>query len=300
MIPVKDLIHILIDIKLSDYDKKVAKRILVEINNRLQYLSDVGLGYLTLNRLSSTLSGGESQRINLATSLGNNLVGSMYILDEPSIGLHTRDTHRLIEVLKKLRDLGNTVIVVEHDEEIMRASDYIIDFGPAAGIHGGELVFMGILKDLLKDDKRLTAQYLNGEKHIEIPQSRRKWKEYIEVKGARENNLKNLNIKFPLNTMTIVTGVSGSGKSTLVKQTLYTSLRKLYDNYGEKAGAHIKIDGDVKRIGNIEFVDQNPIGRSSRSNPATYLKAYDEIRQLFAEQQLAKVRGYKPGISHLI
>ena len=301
LIPVKDLISYFNNIELTEYEKNVAKRILVEINNRLKYLSDVGLGYLTLNRLSSTLSGGESQRINLATSLGNNLVGSMYILDEPSIGLHTRDSHRLIEVLKKLRDLGNTVIVVEHDEEIMRAADYIIDLGPAAGIHGGEVVFVGVLEDLLSTNNKqrttnsLTAKYLNGEKHIEIPQSRRKWKEYIEVKGARENNLKDLNIKFPLNAMTVVTGVSGSGKSTLVKQTLYTSLRKLYDSYGEKAGAHLKIDGDVKRIGSIEFVDQNPIGRSSRSNPATYLKAYDEIRQLFADQPLSKLRGYKPG-----
>lgn len=293
-LPVSDLREFFKYISLNDYDFKVSKRILVEIQSRLQYLNDVGLGYLTLNRLSSTLSGGESQRINLATSLGNNLVGSMYILDEPSIGLHPRDTNRLIEVLIKLRNLGNTVIVVEHDEEIIRAADYIIDLGPDAGVNGGEIVFMGKLNDLLKH-KGLTADYLTKKKQIEIPGSRRKWKEFIEIKGAKQFNLKNIDVKFPLNTLTVVTGVSGSGKTTLVKQILYTALRKLNDNYGEKAGAHSRITGDIKKIGSIEFVDQNPIGRSSRSNPATYLKAYDEIRALYAEQQLSRVRGYKPG-----
>ena len=303
-LPVTKLIPFFKNINLNDYDKQVSKRILIEINNRLHYLNDVGLGYLTLNRLSSSLSGGESQRINLATSLGNNLVGSMYILDEPSIGLHPRDTHRLIEVLKKLRDLGNTVMVVEHDEEIMRASDYIIDLGPEAGVHGGEVVFMGKLEELLSSYKKdghsgnkvsLTAEYLNKHKFIEVPTSRKKWKEFIEVKGAKEHNLKNIDVKFPLNAFTVVTGVSGSGKTTLVKQTLYTALRKTFDNYSEKVGFYKKLDGDIKRIGNIEFVDQNPIGRSSRSNPATYLKAYDEIRQLYADQSLSKARSYKPG-----
>ncbi|NVN95902.1 MAG: excinuclease ABC subunit UvrA [Bacteroidetes bacterium] len=295
LMPVSDALVFFKNIKLTDYQYKVAKRLLTEITNRLQVIEDVGLGYLTLNRLSATLSGGESQRINLATSLGSSLVGSMYILDEPSIGLHPRDTLRLIKVLSQLRALGNTVIIVEHDEEIMKSADYLIDIGPLAGIHGGEVVFEGNFEALLKDKKSLTAQYLNGVKKIEIPDKRRKWKDFIFIKGARENNLKTINVKFPLNVMTVVSGVSGSGKSSLIKSVLYPALKKLYGGYGEKTGKFDKIEGDYNKIVDVEFVDQNPIGKSSRSNPATYVKAYDEIRTLYAEQQLAKNRGYKPG-----
>nr|MBC8486063.1 AAA family ATPase [Bacteroidota bacterium] len=256
---------------------------------------DVGLGYLTLNRLSNSLSGGESQRINLATSLGSSLVGSLYILDEPSIGLHPRDTHRLIKVLKQLRDAGNTVIVVEHDEEIIKEADEIIDIGPYAGINGGELMFQGNYNDLVKSEKSLTAKYLTKRLKINLPSRRRNWKEYIEITGARENNLKDVSVKFPLNTFTVVTGVSGSGKTSLVKNILYRALKKMFGGYGEKTGKFDKLNGDYRRVSNIELVDQNPIGRSSRSNPATYVKAYDDIRALFASQPLAKVRGYKPG-----
>jgi len=273
----------------------VARRLLVEINNRLEYLNDVGLGYLTLNRLSNSLSGGESQRINLATSLGSSLVGSMYILDEPSIGLHQRDTHRLIRVLKKLRDLGNTVIVVEHDEDIIRSADQIIDIGPMAGTHGGRIVFQGGLHGLLKEKASLTACYLNHEKAIPVPAHRRKWKEYIELKGVRHHNLKGFDVKVPLHVMTLITGVSGSGKSTLVKNILYPAMKKVYGGYGERTGAFDELDGDLDSLHNVEYIDQNPIGKSSRSNPVTYLKAYDEVRQLFAAQPLAKARGYKPG-----
>ncbi len=295
LMPVDKCYDFFKSLKLDVYETTVAKRLLIEIQNRLMFLNEVGLGYLTMNRLSSSLSGGESQRINLATSLGSSLVGSMYILDEPSIGLHARDTHQLIKVLIKLRDLGNTVIVVEHDEEIIRAADQIIDMGPLAGSHGGELVFAGNFAELMNDKLSLTAQYLNQQLSIPIPATRRKWKEYVEVQGARENNLKNFNVRFPLNVLCAVTGVSGSGKTSLVKRVLYTALKKIYGGYGDKTGRLDKLDGDIPRIGHIEMVDQNPIGRSSRSNPATYVKAYDDIRTLFAEQPLAKLRAYKPG-----
>ncbi|HTL82886.1 MAG TPA: excinuclease ABC subunit UvrA [Bacteroidia bacterium] len=293
LMQVKDALVFFSEIKLNEYDLNIAKRILKEITNRLRFLTDVGLGYLTLNRLSSTLSGGESQRINLATSLGSSLVGSMYILDEPSIGLHPRDTERLIRVLLALRDIGNTVIVVEHDEEIMRASDVMIDMGPMAGTLGGNVVFNGTHTDLLAADS-LTARYLTGKEVIPVPQKRRKWKYYVEVAGASENNLKNLNIKFPLDVMTVITGVSGSGKSTLVKRILYPAMMKSFGGFGEQTGKHNAIKGDYHHIAAVEFIDQNPIGKSSRSNPVTYVKAYDEIRALFADQALAKLRGYKP------
>ncbi|MCE9540848.1 MAG: excinuclease ABC subunit UvrA [Bacteroidetes bacterium] len=294
LMPIKNTLEFFTHIELSSYDTEIAKRILVEITNRLQFLDDVGLGYLTLNRLSNTLSGGESQRINLATSLGSSLVGSMYILDEPSIGLHSRDTERLIKVLYSLRDIGNTVIVVEHDEEIMRAADQIIDIGPLAGTHGGELVFQGNHEDLETEEKSLTALYLTGKEKIEIPKQRRKWNNFIEIKGARENNLKGFDVKFPLNTMTVVTGVSGSGKTSLVKRVLYPALKKIHGGFGEQTGSFDKLGGDLKNISAVEMIDQNPIGKSSRSNPVTYVKAYDEIRALFADQPLAKNRGYKP------
>lgn len=293
LMQVKDAYKFFTEIKLTEEEKNVAKRLLTEITNRFRFLSDVGLGYLTMNRLSSTLSGGESQRINLATSLGSSLVGSMYILDEPSIGLHPRDTERLIRVLLALRDIGNTVIVVEHDEEIMRASDAMVDMGPMAGTLGGEVVFSGTHKDLLSAQS-LTAKYLTGREVIPVPAKRRKWKSYIEVRGARENNLKNLNVKFPLDVMTVITGVSGSGKSTLVKRILYPAFQKHLGGYGEQTGQFDSLKGDFNHIAAIEFVDQNPIGKSSRSNPVTYVKAYDEIRALFSEQPIAKMRGYKP------
>ncbi|GET29582.1 excinuclease ABC subunit UvrA [Prolixibacter sp. SD074] len=291
--PVNELRKYFANIQLSGHEQEIASRLLTEINNRLSFLCDVGLGYLTLNRLSSTLSGGESQRINLAASLGSSLVGSMYILDEPSIGLHSRDTSRLINVLRKLQDLGNSVIVVEHDEEIIRSADEIIDIGPFAGMHGGEIVFQGNHKKLAKEGTSLTAKYLTGEEEIPIPAKRRSWNNFIEITGARENNLKGIDVKFPLNTMTVVTGVSGSGKSSLVKNILYPALVKYYGGYGERTGAHQKVDGDMHLLTGIEFVDQNPIGKSSRSNPVTYLKAYDEIRKLFADQQASKINGFK-------
>ena len=280
------------ELQLNEYDTNVSKRLLLEINNRLQFLMDVGLSYLTLNRKSNTLSGGESQRINLATSLGSSLVGSMYILDEPSIGLHPKDTERLIEVLKSLRDLGNTVIVVEHDEDIMKAADEVIDIGPEAGTFGGEVVSTGTFKDILKSDS-LTAKYLNGTMEIEVPKKRRSWKESIKVIGARQNNLKNIDAEFPLGVFTAVTGVSGSGKSTLVKKILYPAMLRKIGGYGEKPGQFSELKGNFNNIKNIEFVDQNPIGRSSRSNPVTYIKAYDDIRNLFASQKLSKIRNYK-------
>ncbi|MCD4745153.1 MAG: excinuclease ABC subunit UvrA [Bacteroidales bacterium] len=295
LMPVEETLSFFKSIELNDFDKNVSKRLLLEITNRLQFLNDVGLGYLSLNRLSNSLSGGESQRINLATSLGSNLVGSMYILDEPTIGLHTRDTKRLIKVLLHLRNLGNTVIVVEHDEEIIKTADEIIDIGPLAGINGGELVFHGNYRQLIKDEKSLTAKYLNNELQIDLPEKRRRWKEFIEITNARENNLQGINIKFPLNIFTVITGVSGSGKTSLVKKILYPALKKIYGGYGEKTGKFNNIKGDINRISGIEFIDQNPIGRSSRSNPATYVKAYDDIRSLYAGQKLSKVRGYKPG-----
>jgi excinuclease ABC subunit A len=293
--PVSENLKFFRELKLSEYDQAVAKRLLVEITNRLQFLSDVGLGYLTLNRLSSSLSGGESQRINLATSLGSSLVGSMYILDEPSIGLHPRDTHRLIGILGQLKQLGNTVIVVEHDEEIMRAADHLIDIGPQAGENGGEIMFEGNFKALMKEEESLTARYLTNKMRIEIPRQRRKWRDAIELGGVRENNLKGINVKFPLNVLVAVTGVSGSGKTSLVKRVLYPTLKKIYGGYGERTGRYDKLSGDFIRISEIEMVDQNPIGRSTRSNPATYVKAYDDIRALYADQSLAKTRGYKPG-----
>lgn len=291
--PVKNLINHFKNLELSEYDAKVAKRLLLEINNRLHFLSEVGLDYLTLNRNSSTLSGGESQRINLATSLGSSLVGSMYILDEPSIGLHPKDTHRLINVLKNLRDLGNTVIIVEHDEDIMKAADRIIDIGPEAGTYGGELVAEGTFKEILKSES-LTAQYLNGKMKIDVPKNRRKFKNHIDIIGARENNLKNIDVKFPLDCLTVITGVSGSGKSTLVKKILYPALQKKLEGVGEKPGQFTELRGNFSHIKNVEYIDQNPIGRSSRSNPVTYTKAYDDIRDLFAKQKLSKIRNYQP------
>ncbi len=281
------------ELSLNETDTQISKRLLTEIRNRLQFLSNVGLDYLTLNRKSNSLSGGESQRINLATSLGSSLVGSMYILDEPSIGLHPRDTKRLIEVLKELRDIGNTVIVVEHDEDIMKAADEIIDIGPEAGIHGGELVAKGTYKQILKSES-LTAKYLNNTIRIETPKTRRTSKQYVGIFGARENNLKNIDVKFPLGVFTAVTGVSGSGKSTLVKKILYPAMLKEIGGFGEKAGQFSKIEGNFKATTSIEFVDQNPIGRSSRSNPVTYIKAYDDIRNLFANQKLSYIRNFKP------
>lgn len=292
-LPLDELQEFFAHLELNDYENKVAKRILLEVRNRISFLVDVGLAYLTLNRASNTLSGGESQRINLATSLGSSLVGSMYILDEPSIGLHSRDTERLIGVLKKLRDLGNTVIVVEHDEDIMKAADYIIDIGPEAGTHGGEIVFEGNYEQLLKSET-LTAQYLNGKMKIEIPNKRIPFKSYIEIKGARENNLKNIDVKFPLNTLTVITGVSGSGKSTLLKEILTPALQRNLDIYGSKIGDFDELSGAVNKIQSIELIDQNPIGKSSRSNPVTYVKAYDEIRNLFSRQKASRIQGFEP------
>lgn len=293
LMPVSDIRDFFKKLKLNEHDTSIAKRLLLEINSRLQFLLDVGLGYLSLNRVANTLSGGESQRINLATSLGSSLVGSLYILDEPSIGLHSRDTEKLVGVLKSLKAQGNTVIVVEHDEEIMNAADQLIDIGPEAGTNGGELVFQGNHQELLKDSKSFTAKYLTNKLRIEVPKTRRKWKEFIEVKDATENNLKNITVKFPLNTLCCVTGVSGSGKSTLVKKVLYPNVRKHLEGYFANAKSD-KISGSLKQIQHVEFIDQNPIGKSSRSNPVTYTKAYDEIRNLFADQSLAKIRNYKP------
>ena len=289
----KDLRTFFKSLQLDAKEQEIAKRLLKEINNRLEFLSNVGLDYLTLNRKSNSLSGGESQRINLATSLGSSLVGSMYILDEPSIGLHSKDTERLINVLNALRDLGNTVIVVEHDEAIMAAANYVIDIGPEAGTFGGEVMASGTYKSLLKSNT-LTAQYLNGTLEIEVPKKRRTSKYSVTIKGAREHNLKNIDVTFPLNMLTVVTGVSGSGKSTLVKQIVYPALLKSIGGYGEKAGEFTSIEGNFSTVKFIEFVDQNPIGRSSRSNPVTYIKAYDDIRALFAKQKLSVLRNYQP------
>lgn len=291
-LPIQHLVEFFKNINLDEYEKQIAKRLMVEINNRLSFLTEVGLNYLTLNRNSSTLSGGESQRINLATSLGSSLVGSMYILDEPSIGLHPKDTERLIKVLISLRDLGNTVIVVEHDEDIMKAADMIIDIGPEAGTHGGNLVAQGTYNEILKSSS-LTAKYLNGDLEITVPKKRKTSKNFIEIKGARENNLQNIDVVFPLDVLTVITGVSGSGKSTLVKKILFPAMQKKLDNAGEKAGQFSELAGSFSHIKHIEYVDQNPIGRSSRSNPVTYIKAYDDIRDLFAKEKLSKVRGYQ-------
>ncbi len=283
------------DLELDERDQKIAKRLLMEITNRLGFLNNVGLSYLTLNRLSNTLSGGESQRINLATSLGSSLVGSVYVLDEPSIGLHPRDTQRLIGVLRSLRDVGNTVLVVEHEEEIMQAADHIIDIGPEAGTHGGELIFSGTYDEIIEDDNSLTGRYLARKEEIAIPAHRRKWNDYVEIRGGRENNLKHVNVKFPLGVLTVVTGVSGSGKTSLVKRILAPALQKALGNYtGEQTGAYDSIEGDYQKIEQVELVDQNPIGRSSRSNPVTYVKAWDEIRNLYAAQPAAKAAGLKP------
>lgn len=295
LMPLNRLLEFFRTLKLDEQQQKIAKRLLMEITNRISFLNEVGLGYLTLNRLSNTLSGGESQRINLATSLGSSLVGSVYVLDEPSIGLHPRDTNRLIGVLKSLRDVGNTVLVVEHEEEVMRAADHIIDIGPEAGSNGGELIFEGDFKQILKDKESLTGKYLSGEMSIVVPARRRKAIDYITIKGARENNLKNIDVKFPLGVLTAVTGVSGSGKTSLVKRVLYPALQKVLGNYsGEQTGAYDGIEGAFDLLTEVELVDQNPIGRSSRSNPVTYVKAWDDIRALYASQSAAKAAGLKP------
>lgn len=293
-LPITDLKAFFDTLSLDEHDSVVAKRLLTEIKNRIGFLVNVGLGYLTLNRLSSTLSGGESQRINLATSLGSSLVGSLYILDEPSIGLHSRDTTLLIKVLRELQALGNTVIVVEHDEEIIRAADYIIDIGPKAGRLGGEVVYQGDLSKLEKATKSYTVRYLTGEEKIETPAHRRKWNNYIKIEGAAHNNLKGIDVIFPLHIMTVVTGVSGSGKSSLVRDVFFKSLSRFYEEDGEQPGIFNRLSGDMHLVKHIEFVDQNPIGKSSRSNPATYLKAFDEIRKLYADQQAAKQMGFTP------
>jgi excinuclease ABC subunit A len=291
-LPLNELTIFFKNLKLNEYQEKIAKRLLTEINTRLEFLNNVGLSYLTLNRRSNTLSGGESQRINLATSLGSSLVGSMYILDEPSIGLHPKDTERLINVLKALRDLGNTVIVVEHDEDIMKAADEIIDIGPEAGTFGGEVVATGKFKDILSSNS-LTAQYLNGQLAIKVLEKRKTSKYHIDIVGARENNLKNIDVTFPLEMLTVVTGVSGSGKSTLVKKILFPAIQKKLTGFSDKAGQFSEMKGNFSNIKHVEFVDQNPIGRSSRSNPVTYVKAYDDIRALYASQKLSKIRNYK-------
>ncbi|MDM1351296.1 excinuclease ABC subunit UvrA [Myroides marinus] len=292
-LPIKHLITFFKELVLNEYEAKVAQRLLIEINNRLGFLSNVGLDYLTLNRNSATLSGGESQRINLATSLGSSLVGSMYILDEPSIGLHPKDTEKLIDVLNNLKQLGNTVIVVEHDEDIMKSADQIIDIGPEAGSYGGELVAQGDYEAILKSDS-LTGKYLSGALEIAVPKSRRSFKHFIEIIGARENNLKNIDVTFPLDCLTVITGVSGSGKSTLVKKILFPALQKKLTGLSDKPGQFTEMKGEFGGIKSVEYVDQNPIGRSSRSNPVTYIKAYDDIRDLYSKQQLSKLRGYQP------
>lgn len=294
LLPVADVFHHFRNLKLSPKEYAVSKRILLEINNRLQLMMEVGLGYLTLNRLSSTLSGGETQRIHLTRTLGSNLTSSLYILDEPSVGLHPRDTDQLVKVLHKLRDLGNTVIVVEHEEEIMRNSDHIIDMGPLAGIYGGEVIYNGSYQDIFQDSESLTGKYLSGELSIPVPAQRRKWINSLQLTGAAEHNLKYINVTFPLQAITVVSGVSGSGKTTLVKKILYPALQKLIGGYGEKAGLFEQLTGDYKMISQVEMVDQNPLGKSSRSNPVTYIKAYDAIRDLYADQRAAKIKGLKP------
>ncbi len=294
LMPVKRSLEHFRNLRLDSQDAAIAKRLLTEITNRLQFLDDVGLGYLTLNRLSNTLSGGESQRINLATSLGSSLVGSMYILDEPSIGLHPCDTVRLIKVLKSLQKLGNTLIVVEHDEEIMRSADMLVDIGPMAGSQGGNLVFQGSYNEMLRDKESLTARYLSGIEKIETPALRRVWKKYVGISGARENNLKNLDVKIPLEIMTVITGVSGSGKTSLIKKVLYPALKKIAGGFGEQSGSYDKLHGDYQKIKAVEMIDQNPIGKTSRSNPVTYVKAYDEIRLLYADLPLSVTRKLKP------
>ena len=293
LMPIKEMYMLFKNLELSASDSKVAERILVEVKNRLQTMMDVGLGYLTLIRLSNTLSGGETQRINLTRSIGSNLTSSLYILDEPSIGLHQRDTERLIKVLKNLRDLGNTVVIVEHDEDIMLQSDHIVDMGPEAGVYGGKVMYNGGAKDLLKADT-LTAKYLNGEMEIKYNPKRRNPSNWIEITGASQHNLKNIDVKIPLNALTVVSGVSGSGKTTLIKKIFYPAMMRLFDGTGEKPGQFKELRGDMRSITAIEMIDQNPLGRSSRSNPVTYVKAYDGIRDLFSKQQLSKIRGYQP------
>lgn len=292
--PISELKKFFDTLTLPEHEAKAAKRLLIEINSRIQFMLDVGLEYLTLNRASATLSGGESQRINLVTSLGSSLMGSLYVLDEPSIGLHSRDTDKLIKVLRQLQEIGNTVVVVEHDEEIIRASDYIIDVGPEAGRHGGEIIYQGPTSQLEKNSDSWTVKYLTGEECIPVPQSRRPWNNYIKVVGARQNNLDGIDVKFPLNVMTVVTGVSGSGKSTLVRDVLYRHLKNIYSESTERPGECIGIEGDTGMVRSVEFVDQDPIGKTTRSNPVTYVKAYDEIRKLFADQPLSHQMGYRP------
>ncbi len=295
--PVDELLHFFENIDLKEHERKIAARLLLEIKNRLRFMCDVGLKYLTVNRLSATLSGGETQRINLTRTLGSNLTASMYILDEPSVGLHPRDTGRLVEVLKELRDLGNTVVVVEHEEDVIKAADYLVDIGPAAGVHGGELIFAGPYEGIYKDaSESLTTKYMSGRMSIPVPKLRRKSVKWLELRGCRQHNLKDISIKIPLNTLTVVSGVSGSGKTTLVKDILYPALKKHYDEPTAKApGQHSELGGDLKSLTQVEMVNQSPIGKSSRSNPVTYVKAYDAIRNLMAAQQLSKIRGYKPG-----
>lgn len=295
LLPINKLYAFFANLELTDYEKSIADRLLIEIKTRLGYLEKLGLGYLTLNRTTSTLSGGESQRINLSTSLGSSLVGSLYILDEPSIGLHPADNLKLISILQNLRDIGNSVVVVEHDEELIRSADYIIDMGPGAGSNGGEIIFEGNFEKLMVDSKSQTASYISGKNSIKVPSQRRHWNHFIEITGARENNLKNINVKIPLHSFSVITGVSGSGKSTLVKKILFPALKKYYGSgLSEKTGSYNILSGDLKLLKDIELVDQNPIGRSSRSNPVTYIKAYDDIRSLFALQQLSKLNGFKP------
>lgn len=295
LMPLETILDFFTNLKLSETDQKISKRLLAEIENRVLYLNNVGLGYLTLNRLSNTLSGGESQRINLATSLGSSLVGSIYVLDEPSIGLHPRDTNKLIGVLESLRNVGNTVIVVEHEEEMMKAADHIIDIGPEAGTHGGNLVFSGTYEEIIKDENSLTGRYLSGEEKIAIPTRRRNWKDHVLIKGARENNLKNIDVKIPLGVFTVVSGVSGSGKTSLIKKIFYPALQKAIGNYsGEQTGAYDGIYGNYELVSQVEMVDQNPIGRSSRSNPVTYVKAWDDVRALFSALPASKAAGLKP------
>ncbi|MCY7409727.1 MAG: excinuclease ABC subunit UvrA, partial [Chitinophagales bacterium] len=294
VMPIKEVKIFFDDLKLTSKENEIAKRILTEINNRLNVMLEVGLGYLTLNRLSSTLSGGETQRIHLTRTLGSNLTSSLYLLDEPSVGLHPRDTAQLVTVLHKLRDLGNTVVVVEHEEEIMRQSDHIIDMGPLAGIHGGEVIYNGDFENIFTDKHSLTGKYLRNDLEISVPKQRRKWINSIELKGAREHNLKNVNCTFPLQAITVVTGVSGSGKTTLVKKILFPAIQKIIVGYGERPGAHKELKGDVNMISQVEMVDQNPLGKSSRSNPVTYIKAYDGIRDLYASQHASKIKGFLP------
>lgn len=295
LMPLDEALDFFSSLELSEHDQKIARRVLAEITTRLRFLTDVGLSYLTLNRLSNTLSGGESQRINLASSLGSSLVGSIYVLDEPSIGLHPRDTQRLIGVLKALRDVGNTVVVVEHEQEMMEAADFLVDIGPEAGINGGEVVFHGVYDEILTHPESLTGQYLSGREGISVPPKRRTWRDAVQVHGARENNLKNVSVRFPLHVFTVVTGVSGSGKTSLVKRVLYPALQKSIGNYsGEQTGLYDSISGDIAQVEQVELVDQNPIGRSSRSNPVTYVKAWDEIRNLYSQQPAAKAAGLKP------